>query len=72
MKEFKIVLWAMHGVFGSGKNLDEAFGLIETAEKGAEVFIKTLGAPRLLTVTDAQIKALADFWHVSYRKEWLD
>jgi len=72
MKEFKIVQWAMHGVFGTGKDLDEAFGLIETAEKSAEVFIKTAGKPILNTLTDPQIKALADLWNVKVREEWLD
>jgi rhamnulose-1-phosphate aldolase len=71
MEEFKIVLWAMHGVFGCGNNLDETFGLIETAEKGADIFIKTLNAPRLNTTSDEQIRALAEFWNVKYRKEWL-
>lgn len=35
-----LVLWPFHGVFGSGPTLDETFGLIDTAEKSAEVLVK--------------------------------
>ncbi|VDZ81737.1 rhamnulose-1-phosphate aldolase [Salmonella bongori] len=40
MQKHSLVLWPFHGVFGSGPNLDEAFGLIDTAEKSAEVLVK--------------------------------
>ena len=36
MKEFRLVIWAMHGIYGAGKTLDETFGLIETVEKAAQ------------------------------------
>ena len=32
----RIVLWAAHGIFGTGRDMDEVFGLIETVEKAAE------------------------------------
>lgn len=35
-----LVLWPFHGVFGSGSTLDETFGLIDTAEKSAQVLVK--------------------------------
>jgi len=71
MREYRLVMWAMHGIFGAGNSLDEAFGLIETAEKAAEIYLKTLAAPRLATLADAQIIALAKFWKVKYRADWL-
>lgn len=40
MARRSLVLWPFHGVFGSGPTLDEAFGLIDTAEKSAEVLVK--------------------------------
>lgn len=42
MKKHSMVLWPFHGVFGSGVDLDEAFGLIDTAEKSAEIVVKVL------------------------------
>lgn len=40
----KIGGMAQHGIYGAGKNLDETFGLIETAEKAAEIYMK-IAAP---------------------------
>ncbi len=40
MRKHSLVLWPFHGVFGSGPTLDETFGLIDTAEKSAEVLVK--------------------------------
>jgi len=42
MQRHSMVLWPFHGVFGTGADLDEAFGLIDTAEKSAEVLVKVL------------------------------
>ena len=62
----------MHGVYGAGKSLDETFGLIETVEKAAQVYMLTAHLPRKNTITDAQMKELADFFKVNYRKDFLD
>ena len=32
MKESRLVLWPQHGIYGTGRDMDEVFGLIETAE----------------------------------------
>ena len=72
MKEFRLVIWGMHGVYGAGKSLDETFGLIETVEKAAQVYMLTAHLPRKNTITDAQMKELADFFKVNYRKDFLD
>ena len=42
MAKHSLVLWPFHGVFGSGPTLDETFGLIDTAEKSAEVLVKVI------------------------------
>jgi len=71
MEEFRLVVWSQHGVFGAGSSIDEAFGMIETAEKAAEIYIKTMNMPNRSVPSDAQIAALADKWNVAYRKDWL-
>ncbi|MBA5790424.1 class II aldolase/adducin family protein, partial [Escherichia coli] len=38
MKENRLIVWPHHGIYGAGKSMDETFGLIETAEKAAEVY----------------------------------
>jgi len=65
------VIWGMHGVYGAGKTLDETFGLIETVEKAAQIYMLTAHLPRVNTITDAQMKELADYFQVDYRKEFL-
>jgi rhamnulose-1-phosphate aldolase len=42
MKHHSLTLWPFHGVFAAGSTLDEAFGLIDTAEKSAEILVKVL------------------------------
>lgn len=42
MARHTLVLWPFHGVFGTGATLDEAFGLIDTAEKASEVLVKII------------------------------
>ena len=72
MKQFRIVLWALHGIYGAGKTMDEAFGLIETVEKGAELYMKCLGHPIINRISDKQLDELANAFHISYRKDFLD
>ncbi|MCH5209267.1 MAG: rhamnulose-1-phosphate aldolase [Oscillospiraceae bacterium] len=70
MKEFRLVIWAMHGIYGSGKTLDEAFGLIETAEKAAQVYMLTAHLPRVNTITDEQLRSLAESLKLDYREDF--
>lgn len=72
MKEFRLVIWGMHGIYGAGKNMDETFGLIETVEKAAQIYMLTAGLPRVNTITDAQLKELAEYFGVQYRKDFLN
>ncbi len=72
MKTARLVVWAQHGIYGVGRDLDEAFGLIETAEKAAEIYLKIAHLPRLNTITDEQLRLLADKFGVRAREGWLD
>ena len=72
MEKFRLVIWAMHGIYGAGKTMDETFGLIETVEKAAQVYISVLGTPIINTITDKQLKELADAFHLTPRAGWLD
>lgn len=72
MQDTRIVVWAQHGIFGAGRTLDEAFGLIETVEKAAEIYIKTLPAEKIInTITDEQLKELAKAFGVKVHEGWL-
>ena len=72
MKEFRLVVWGMHGIYGAGKNMDETFGLIETVEKAAQIYMLTAHLPRVNTIKDEEMKTLAEFFKVNYRKDFLN
>lgn len=72
MREFRLVIWGMHGIYGAGRTMDEAFGLIETVEKAAQIYMLTAHLPRVNTIQDAQMQQLAEFFHVDYRKDFLN
>lgn len=72
MKQFRAVVWGMHGIYGAGKTMDEAFGLIETVEKAAQIYMLTAHLPRINTIRDAQMKEQAELFGVNYRKDFLN
>ena len=72
MKTARLVVWAQHGIYGAGRDLDETFGLIETAEKAAEIYMKIAHLPRLNTITDDQLRQIAAHVGVQLREGWLD
>ena len=72
MREFRLVIWGMHGIYGAGKTMDEAFGLIETVEKAAEIYMKTAHLPRINTIRDEEMVQLAKFFGVKYREDFLN
>lgn len=71
MQEFRLVVWGMHGVYGVGRSYDDAFGLIETVEKAAQIYILTANLPQVNTITDKQLDELARAFNVNYRKDFL-
>lgn len=71
MSEFRIVIWGMHGIYGAGKSLDEAFGLIETVEKAANIYMLTAHLPRVNTIKNDELVRLAEFFKVDYRRDFL-
>ena len=72
MMEFRLVVWGMHGIYGAGKTMDETFGLIETVEKAAQIYMLTAHLPRVNTIRDDQMKELAEYFGVNYRKDFLN
>ena len=73
MKEFRLVVWAMHGIYGAGKTLDETFGLIETVEKAAQIYMLTAHLPRINTIKDEDMLKLLELFGVkNYRKDFLN
>ena len=72
MTNARLVVWSQHGIYGAGRDLDETFGLIETAEKGAEIYMKIAHLPRLATITDEQLHLLEGRFGLKVREGYLD
>ena len=70
MREFRLVIWAMHGIYAAGKTMDEAFGLIETVEKAAQIYLLTAHLPQINTITDENLLLMAESWKKNYRKDF--
>lgn len=69
MKNVRLVVWPHHGVFGAGTTMDEAFGLIETAEKAAQVYTIVCAQGGIKqAITDQQLLELADAFGVVPRQ----
>lgn len=71
MATARLVVWAQHGIYGAGQDLDETFGLIETAEKAAEVYMKIAHLPLVNTIDDAQMQQLAAHFGVKLREGYV-
>ena len=71
METARLVVWSQHGIYGAGKDLDETFGLIETAEKAAEIYLKIAQLPIKNTITDAQMHLLEERFGVKAREGYL-
>ena len=72
METARLVVWAQHGIYGAGRDLDETFGLIETAEKAAEIYLKIAHLPLKQTITDEQMHLLEQRFGVKAREGYLD
>ena len=72
MTEYPLDVWAMHGIYGAGKDLDETFGLIETVEKAAQIYMLTFDKPQCNTISDDNMKQLVDLFGVKVKDGYLD
>lgn len=73
MADTRLVVWPFHGVYGTGRDLDETFGLIETAEKAAQVytFVQAQGGLKQC-ITDQNLLDLADVFGVTPKSGYIN
>lgn len=73
MKEARLVLWSFHGVYSAGRTMDETFGLIETAEKAAQIYtyVQAQGGVRQ-TITDENFIDLAKQFGITPNPEFFE
>lgn len=66
MQDSRIVIWPHHGIMSAGQSMDDAFGLIETAEKAAQIYLQICSTRQEIKqcITDQQLWDLAERFHV--------
>ncbi len=75
LKTYKACVWALHGVFASGIDFDDAFGLVQALDKAADVYIRgrqLSGAAELpVRLSDADIRAIAMAYRLPLNEAFL-
>lgn len=73
MHQYDAVIWAHHGMFASGEDFDETFGLMHTIEKSAEILMKVLAVrpDKLQTITPDNFRDLAADFNVTLPERFL-
>ena len=71
LEKYRAIVWAFHGIFGSGETFDETFGLVHTIEKAAEIYLKAKSAGIIRTISDSNLRILADAFGVKINEEFL-
>lgn len=66
INDYDVVVWKHHGAFVKGKDLNDAFGLIETVEKACEIYMKILATqkPMVAQISDENLKDLAKAFNI--------
>lgn len=70
-KNFKIVLWPLHGVVASGSTLDDTFGLIETVEKAAHMYLWINNNPSVKLIENEDLIKLAKAFSVKPNPDFI-
>ena len=71
MKEYRLVSWTNHGIYGVGETIDEAFGLIETVEKTAKIYMISFDHV-VNEIPDKVITGLAKLWNLKMKPGVID
>ncbi|CAM2776690.1 rhamnulose-1-phosphate aldolase [Dolosigranulum pigrum] len=69
LKRCRIVVWTFHGILATGKNFQDCFGLIETVDKAAELYMLTNNIRKFEGLTVDNIKEVCDTLGVNPREE---
>ncbi len=64
VKEHNAVLWSHHGLFATGSDIADAFGLAHAIEKAAEIRLKIMsaGIPQKNGITNSELQTTAQYY----------
>ena len=73
MAKKNVAIWAHHGMFVCGHDFDEAFGLMHTVEKAAEILVKvkSMANDKLNTITPDNFRALQEPFNIKLDEKFL-
>ena len=73
MKTYDVAVWAHHGMFVAGADFDDAFGLMHTVEKAAEILVKVLSMSpqKRQTITTENFKKFAAEYNLDLPERFL-
>lgn len=76
MEDYAACVWTQHGLFVSGSSFDDAFGLMHTIEKSAQLYLMAKaangGAEPTYLISDDQLKAVCRDFNVQPNEAFLD
>ena len=72
----RAIIWTQHGIFASGQNCDDAFGLVHAVEKAAGYYLTARaangGKDPIYTVSDEQLRQVCARYGLAPNEEFLD
>ena len=77
MEAHRAVIWAHHGLFAAGASFAEVFGLIQTADKAAGIYLAALAANGgnskfASSISNAQLIEMCKELGLDCNREWLE
>ncbi|MFV0380781.1 MAG: rhamnulose-1-phosphate aldolase [Breznakia sp.] len=71
LADCRIVIWSYHGILATGNSLNDAFGLIETVNKAAKIYMHTFDKRITKGITSKQLSEVATYFNIHPREEFL-
>ncbi|MCL2092841.1 MAG: rhamnulose-1-phosphate aldolase [Treponema sp.] len=72
MKDYDAIIWAHHGIFGSGPDFDSVFGLLHIIEKSAEIYLKASALGIKQSISDEELRDIAKAYKLSINEQFLE
>ncbi len=75
MEQYNVAIWAHHGIFCSGEDFDQTFGLMHAVEKSAEILVKVYsmtGGQKRQTIQIDDFRELAKAYNVTLPEKFLN
>lgn len=70
-KYTNVVIWALHGITVTGTSLDEAYGILETVDKAAQIHMLISNKEEKNTITDECLKKIVETFNLDIRRDYL-